>query len=157
MVRLSAKSVASALVLSTVLLSSAWGCGGGSAQNAKEENVDMSSLAPAPDATVFVQVKAGTGEAEQFVPNVKTQLVSSLTGAGYKLVESEDGKPDIVARVTVNATQEQSFFQVQVNGKTQASYKVSISASFVSAGESSVIDQATSDFSGKDGEVEQKA
>jgi hypothetical protein len=157
MFRFSPKSVASALLCSTVLFTASWGCGGGSTQNTTEEKVDMSSLAPAPDATVFVEVKAGTGEAEQFVPNVKSQLVTSLSGAGYKLVESADGKPDIVARVTVNATQEQSFFQVQVNGKVQASFKVAISASFVSAGASSVIDQATSEFSGKDGVVEQSA
>lgn len=133
-----------------------FGCGGAS-ETPQEQPVDMSSLAPAPDATIFVQVTAGSGDAEPFVANVKTQLTSTLSGAGYKLVESADAKPDILAKVTVNATQEQSFFQVQVNGKVQASYKVQIAASFVSAAESAVIDQANSDFSGKDGAVEQRA
>jgi hypothetical protein len=152
---LSTRSLASALVFASVIAVSA--CGGGGSQNTKEEQVDMSQLAPAPDATVFVKVTAGSGEAEPFLANVKTQLTSSMSGAGYKLVESEEGKPDVIAKVTVNAVQEQSFFQVQVNGQVQASYKVTINASFVSAAESSVIDQTTSEFTGKDGAVEQKA
>ena len=47
MVRFSPRSIASALVFSSVLVGAAWGCGGGSGQSAKEEKVDMSSLAPA--------------------------------------------------------------------------------------------------------------
>jgi hypothetical protein len=137
-----------------VLLSAAWGCGGGSTE---AKDVDTSKLAPAPDLTVLVVVNAGTSDAEQFVPNVKTALTTSLTSAGYKLVDNQEGKPDVVAKVTVNATQEQSLFAVQVNGKVQVSYAVKLSASFVSAGQAAVIDQATSDFSSKDGTVEQAA
>lgn len=143
--------------LGAASITSGWGCGGGASAGKDEAPLDMSSLAPAPDATVFVQVTAGSAEAEPFLANVKTQLTSAMSGAGYKLVESAEAKPDILAKVTVNATQEQSFFQVQVNGQVQASYSVKLAASFVSAAEAAVIDQATSDFSGKDGAVEQKA
>lgn len=145
----------SAMLVCGVLVSAAWGCGGGGSTDAKA--VDTSKLAPAPDLAVLVVVKAGTSEGDQFVPNVKSALTTSLTSAGYKLVDNEEGKPDVVAKVTVNATQEQSLFQVQVGGKVQVSYAVKINASFVSAGEASVIDQTTSEFSGKDGVVEQEA
>jgi len=162
MVRFTARSMVRTLAQATVLVSAsilvgAVGCGGGGSDKPADQPVDMSSLAPAPDATVFVQVLAGSSDAEQFVPNVKTQLVSAMTGAGYKLVESKDAKPDVVANITVNATQEQSFFQVQVNGKVQADYKVQLAAKFVASSDSAVIDQATSDFTGKDGVVEQNA
>jgi hypothetical protein len=146
--------VTSAMLVCGVLLSAAWGCGGGSTE---AKDVDTSKLAPAPDLSVLVNVQAGTSEAGQFIPNVKTALTTSLTSAGYKLVDNEEGKPDVIAKVTVNATEEKSLFQVQVGGKVQVSYAVKLSASFVSAGEASVIDQATSDFSSGDGTVEQSA
>ena len=151
------RSLSLVSLLAVAAIPAAWGCGGGSSQTSEDAAVDLSSLAPAPDATIFVQVTAGSAAAEPFVPNVKTQLTTTLSGAGYRLVESAEAKPEILAKVTVNATQEQSFFQVQVNGQVQASFKVQIAASFVSAAQASVIDQATSEFTGKDGMVEQKA
>lgn len=146
--------VTSAMLVGGVLLSAASGCGGGSKE---AQGVDMTKLAPAPDLKVLVVVKAGTSDAEQFIPNVKAALTTSLTSAGYNLVDNEEGKPDVVAKVTVNATQKQSMFQVQVNGRVQVSYAVKLNASFVSAGEAAVIDQAASEFTGKDGAVDQPA
>ncbi len=147
------RSVAALALCSGFLLAA---CGGGSSDKA-EGPVDTSNLAPAPDMTMFVKVEAGSSEAQQFLPNVKTALTNAFTAAGYKLVASEDAKPDMVAKVTVNATEEQSVFQVQVNGKVQSSFKVQLAASFVASADAAVIDQATSEFSGKDGAVEQKA
>lgn len=145
---------ASTMVVFGLFASAAFGCGG-SSSGAKD--ADMSQLAPAPDLGVLVRVQAGTGEAEQFVPNVKTALTTSLSGAGYKLVDNEEGNPDVVAKVIVNATQEKSLFAVQVNGQTRVSYAVKVNASFVSVADSSVVDQAMSDFSSSDGTVEQEA
>jgi hypothetical protein len=155
MYRLVVRSVASALLVSAVVLGG-WGCGGG-ASDAKDQAPDPASLAPAPDLSIFVKVEAASSEAQPYVANVTSALTTSLTSAGYKLVASEEGKPDVFANVKVTATEEKSVFQVQVNGQVQTSYKVSLSASFVSAGESSVIDQASSEFSAKDGNVDQKA
>ena len=136
-------------------LSAAFGCGGSSSGGAKD--ADMSQLAPAPDLAVYVRVQAGTSDAGQFVPNVESGLTTALTSSGYNLVTSEDGKPDIIAKVIVNAQQEKSVFAVQVNGQTRVTYGVKINASFISAADSSVVDQAMTDFSSSDGTVEQDA
>ena len=150
------RAVASTLVVSA-MIGGTLNCGGGSSSG-DVSPADLANLPPAPsELGILVVVKAGSGEAEAFTANVQSALSTSMTNAGYKLVASPEGNPDVIANVTLNATEETSFFQVQVNGQVQKSYKVTISASFVAAGDAAVIDQAASDFSGKGGEVEQSA
>ncbi len=158
MLRVSSKKFVKVVVGSLLVLSAASGtvaCGGSS--SGSDTPVDLASLPPAPDLGIMVRIKATSGEAEAFAGNVETALTTSMTNAGYKLVVSEEAGPDVVANITISATEEKSFFQMQVNGQVQKSYKIAISASFVAAGDASVIDQVATDFSGKDGEVNQNA
>lgn len=159
MLRVSSKKfvnvVASSLMVLGALTATV-ACGGGSSSGSNTP-VDLASLPPAPDLGILVRVKATSGEAEAFAGNVQSALTTSMTNAGYKLVVNEEGGPDVVANITISATEEKSFFQMQVNGQVQKSYKISINASFVAAGDASVIDQTATDFSGKDGEVDQNA
>lgn len=142
-------AASSLLVLSA--LTGTVACGG--ASGGSDTPVDLTSLPPAPDLGILVRVKAASGEAEAFAGNVQSALTTSMTNAGYKLVANEEAGPDVVANVTISATEEKSFFQMQVNGQVQKSYKVSINASFVAAGDGAVIDQTAVEFSGSDGEV----
>lgn len=146
-----------ALLLATSVVATGLGCGGGNANSPEGGSAELGSLPPAPETTVLVNVKAGSSEAEAFVPNVTNALTTSMTSTGYKLVTSKEANPDVVANVTVNATAEKSLFAVQVNGQTKVSYAVKVAASFVAASDAAVIDQATTEFSGEDGAVDQNA
>lgn len=152
---LSWKKLGSGLLLSALATGAIPACGGSS--NPAEAPVDMSSLAPAPAATIYVQVEATSAEAKDFAENARAQLVASLSAAGYKLIESRDGGADVVARLTVGATEESSMFQTQVNGQVQKSYTVSLQASLLASADAAVIDQAQSSFSGEGGAVDKNA
>lgn len=145
----------SAVCVAALLVASGLGCGGGSSE---AQAPAMPAVRPgeAPDLGVMVSMEGSSREAEEFIPNVTTALTSALSTAGYRLIE-KGGKADVEAKVKVNATPEQSLFAVQVNGKTQVTYKVTLSASFVSVTDASVVDQATSEFKSGDGTVDVKA
>jgi hypothetical protein len=147
------------VLLSAVLLTASLGaasCGGG-ASGGSNTPVDLTSLPPAPDLGVLIEVKGTSAEAEAFVGSVQSTLSTSMTNAGYKLVTTEGAAADVIARITVAATEETSFFQMQVNGKVQKSYKVTVNASFISASDNSVVDQTVTEFSGDDGQANQNA
>jgi len=140
-----------------LLLASFCGLGACKPGGGAQGPADMSTMAPAPDATIFVKVDAASAEANPYTANVRSQLVSSFNAAGYKLVESTEAGPDVVARVTLNATEEQSLFKTQVNGQVQKSYSVTISATLLASSDAAVIDQAESSFSSSDGQVDKAA
>jgi hypothetical protein len=139
------------LMAGSLVLSASAGCG--RPARGTETAASHAPSAPAPDLGIQVLVQPGSQDAQPLVANVTSSLTSALTSAGYRLVE-RDGKPDVQAKVTVSATEEPSLFQVQVNGKRAVSYKVVLDASFVSASDASVVDQAVTEFSSSDGNVD---
>ena len=72
-------------------------------------------------------------------------------GAGYDLVTNEAAPHDLVARLAVSATQEQSFFHVTVNGRQQVTLKVHVALTVV--GGAGVVDEVAHDFESSNGEV----
>jgi hypothetical protein len=145
------------LFVSAVLLAVAGpGCGQRGAGPAQAP-VNMSALSPAPDVKMYVEVKPASSDAEPFADSVRSNMVSTLSSAGYKLVESKDANPDVFARVLISAVEEKSLFQTQVNGKVQKSYSITLDASLLAAADAGVIDQAQSTFSGEDGAVDKTA
>jgi hypothetical protein len=149
------RPLVSAISVAVLIVASGIGCGGGSATPQNQATVTVKP-GEAPDLGVMVSVEGSSREAEEFAPNVTSTLTSALSTAGYKLIE-KGGKPDIEAKVKINATEEKSLFQVQVNGKVQVTYKVQLSASFVSVSENSVVDTVTSEFKSGDGSVDANA
>jgi hypothetical protein len=142
------------LMAGSLVLAASAGCG--RPARGSETAASTSASAPAPDLGIQVLVQSGSQDAQPLVASVTSSLTSALTSAGYRLVE-RDGKPDVQAKVTVSATEEQSLFNVEVNGKRSVSYKVVLNASFVSASDSSVVDQAVTEFSSSDGSVDAAA
>ncbi|MGE3673896.1 MAG: hypothetical protein AB7K71_29765 [Polyangiaceae bacterium] len=150
-----ARKIAAGVLLTGLIFGTGAACGGAGAP--AQAPVDMSSLKPAPDSTIFIQVESASSEANPFAENVRSQLVASFASAGYKLVESKQANPDVVARVTVSAVEETSMFQTQVNGQVQKSYTVTLNASLLASSDAAVIDQTESSFSGEGGKIDKSA
>lgn len=74
--------------------------------------------------SVFL-VKDSNVDSDQHTGNAFTAVRQSLGSAGYRLVKTENAA-DVFARIGVSKEQEKAFFQVQINGKTSANYKVSL-------------------------------
>ncbi|MCA9627868.1 MAG: hypothetical protein KC766_09385 [Myxococcales bacterium] len=150
-----ARRIAAGVLLTSLIFGTGAACGGAGAP--AQAPVDMSSLKPAPDSTIFIQVESASREANPFAENVRSQLVASFAAAGYKLVESKQANPDVIARVTVSAVEETSMFQTQVNGQVQKSYTVTLNTSLLASSDAAVIDQTESSFSGEGGKIDKNA
>ncbi len=111
---------------------------------------------PAPELGIDVSVTAASSEAEPIADKVRSSTTNALTAAGYKLVESS-GKPELHAKMTISASEEPSLFQTQINGKRQVTYKIQVSLALVSASDSTVVDQVTTEFESSDGSIDENA
>lgn len=139
--------ILSALLFGCAVLPTA--CAGAPSQGAASA-ADI-KLAPAPDLGVALAVR-GEAEGQAFADQVKTQLTSAMTSAGYKLITKDTGA-DVKAAVIVTAAEQPSMFAVMVNGKKKQTFKVTVAASFVGAVDGAVVDTASVDFESSDGTV----
>ena len=119
------------------------GCGGGSASGGAASTASAPATAPAETASVTFVVVLGTAGSP--TSHAATEaLRSALISAGYKVSVDARAAHDaeIVTRVT--ATPEQSFFVVQVNGKSDTKERVHLTATVVMNGQ--VIDETAAEF-----------
>lgn len=150
-----ARRCLAALYLVALTSASLPACGGGGGQ-ATSTPASARKWPAAPDLKVKLVVKADAKEAEPFVANVKATLGAVFTTAGYSMVEKED-EAQVVAKVGLTAVEEKAFFKVMVDGKEQTSFKVTVSASFVATSDTAVVDAATVEFVGADGQADEGA
>lgn len=76
--------------------------------------------------------------------NVDEALAAKLFSAGFTIVDQPHLQHDVVGNVRVSMTEEQQFFQVQVNGVRQRKFRVSVIVALQSA--QGTIEQAETSF-----------
>lgn len=121
----------------------ACGGGGGGAEPVSAAAKQTAVAAPAETAALtFLLVPGGaptpTGAASS------EALRSALVSAGYKVVIDRRAPHDVEIVSRVAATEEQSMFAVQVNGKRDIKERVHLTGSVVSKGQ--VLDEISADF-----------
>ena len=124
-------------------------CGGEDSESVQPATAN-DAASPSPAVTALKVYLDGAGRNPLEVATA-ARLQSVLVVAGYTLVTSENTPHDVTARVFVTATQEQSLFQVTVNGQRQV--KLQVHAALTISGGGSVVDQVAHDFESSNGEV----
>lgn len=119
------------------------GCGGGSASNAASSTASAPASAPAEASSLTVVVVPGT-PGNPTAHAATDALRSALVSAGYKLSVDARAAHDAEIVTRVAATPEQSFFTVQVNGKSDTKERVHLTATVMMRGQ--VIDEVSADF-----------
>ena len=124
-------------------------CGGEDSESAQPATAN-GAASPSPAVTAL-KVYLDSVARNPLDAAIAARLQSALVAAGYNLVTSESAPHDVAARLVVTATQEQSLFQVTVNGQRQV--KLQVHAALTISGGGSVVDQVAHDFESSNGEV----
>lgn len=83
---------------------------------------------------------------------VEKDLRRVLLAAGYRVVEDQE-RADMVFKVNVSAKEEESFFNVTINGQKRVSHKYDLRGSLVSRRDSTLVDEVMHTFSNSDRQV----
>ena len=124
-------------------------CGGEDSESAQPATANEAA-SPSPAVTAL-KVYLDSASRNPLNAVTAARLQNALVAAGYSLVTSESAPHDVAARLVVTATQEQSLFQVTVNGQRQL--KLQVHAALTISGGGSVVDQVAHDFESTNGEV----
>ena len=124
-------------------------CGGEDSESAQPATANEAA-SPSPAVTAL-KVYLDSAARNPLDAAMAVRLQSALVAAGYNLVTSESAPHDVAAHLVVTATQEQSLFQVTVNGQRQV--KLQVHAALTISGGGSVVDQVAHDFDSSNGEV----
>ena len=123
------------------------GCGGEDSESAQPATANEAA-SPSPAVTAL-KVYLDSASRNPLNAAISRAAQNALVAAGYNLVTSEGAPHDVAAHLLVTATQEQSLFQVAVNGQRQV--KLQVHAALTISGGGSVVDQVAHDSRARTG------
>lgn len=140
--------VTAGLLVGLNVLAGPIGCGGASGGGSKTAQAVTGDVAKLP-----IYIVKSDGSSDPYEAAATAAVAQALSGAGFKVTEKEK-KADVFARIGVSKQQEQSLFQVQINGKTKVNYKVTVVVQIVDR-DGKAIDKVEGSYSSSEGEADQ--